>query len=41
MHERLKTLEDNVSELALFKKKYTLEELKKTKTTGWALRRQQ
>lgn len=38
MHDRLKLLEENVSELALFKKKYAIEDLKKTKTTGWALR---
>ncbi len=38
MRDRIKSLEENVAELALFKKKYTLEELKKTKVTGWALR---
>lgn len=38
MHDRLKTLEENLSELTLFKKNHTLEEVKKTKTTGWALR---
>jgi uncharacterized protein YutE (UPF0331/DUF86 family) len=38
MHERLSLLEENVAELALFKKKHSLDELKKTKTVGWALR---
>jgi uncharacterized protein YutE (UPF0331/DUF86 family) len=38
MHDRLKILEENLSELALFKKNHTLEEIKNTKTTGWALR---
>jgi len=38
MHERLNQLEENVAELVLFKKKHSLEELKKTKTVGWALR---
>lgn len=38
MLERLNQLEENAAELVLFKKKHSLEELKKTKTVGWALR---
>ena len=38
MHDRLKNLEENIAELALFKKKHSLEELQKTKSSGWALR---
>ncbi|MCU0286709.1 MAG: DUF86 domain-containing protein [Acidobacteria bacterium] len=38
MRDRLIILEENAAELALFKKKHSLEELKKTKTVGWALR---
>ena len=38
MRDRLSILEENTAELALFKKKHSLEELKKTKTVGWALR---
>lgn len=38
MLDRLKLLEDNVAELANFKKKHTLEQLKTERTTGWALR---
>jgi uncharacterized protein YutE (UPF0331/DUF86 family) len=38
MHDRLKILEENITELALFKKEHPLEEIKKTRTSGWALR---
>ncbi len=38
MNDRLKSLEDNVAELALFKKSNTLEDILKNRTSGWALR---
>jgi len=38
MLERITKLEENVAELVLFKKNHSLEELKKNKTAGWALR---
>jgi len=38
MVERITKLEENVAELVLFKKNHSLDELKKNKTAGWALR---
>ncbi|MCK4763678.1 MAG: DUF86 domain-containing protein [Candidatus Aminicenantes bacterium] len=38
MLDRLKLLEENLTELALFKEKHKIEEIKKGKSTGWALK---